>query len=107
MCVFGLYNIYPLLIFHFSGHEVYLLGEMEKWIPVNKMRTVGINYLDDDLLINIFGKYGSKVTLHYVIDGHLKKATCQIINRLWNCVSLITGKCIYDNHFGDEDTDFY
>lgn len=102
---FCLYH-FPPKISH-SGHEVYLLGEMEKWMPVNKMRTVGINYLDDDLLINIFGKYGSKVTLHYVIDGQLKKATCQIINRLWNCVSLITGKCIYDNHFGDEDTDFY
>lgn len=93
--------------FHFSGHEVYLLGEVEKWMPVNKMRTVGINYLDDDLLINILGKYGSNVTLHYVIDGQLKKSTCQIINRLWNCVSLITGKCIYDNYFVDEDTDSY
>jgi hypothetical protein len=76
---------------------MYLLGEVEKWMPVNKMRMAGINYLADDLLVNIFGKYLTNITLHYVIDGKLTNTTCQIKNRLWNCVSLISGKCIYDN----------
>lgn len=63
LCDYDVYN------FYFSGYEVYFLGEVEKWMLVNKMWIVGINYLDDDLLINIFGKYGLNVILYYVIDG--------------------------------------
>lgn len=77
------------------NNEIYMLGDVSKWIPASSTRIRSIVYQEADLLINLWGGANEEITIHYVLNGKLKSSTCPIKTTGWNCISMLTGKCIY------------
>lgn len=72
-----------------------MLGDVSKWIPASSTRIRSIVYQEADLLINLWGGANEEITIHYVLNGKLKSSTCPIKTTGWNCISMLTGKCVY------------
>lgn len=77
------------------NNEIYMLGDVSKWIPASSTRIRSIVYQEADLLINLWGGANEEITIHYVFNGKLKSSTCPIKTTGWNCISMLTGKCVY------------
>lgn len=77
------------------NNEIYMLGDVSKWIPASSTRIRSIVYQEADLLINLWGGANEEITIHYVLNGKLKSSTCPIKTTGWNCISMLTGKCVY------------
>lgn len=87
-----LYNLFYDLC---RNNEIYMLGDVSKWIPASSTRIRSIVYQEADLLINLWGGANEEITIHYVLNGKLKSSTCPIKTTGWNCISMLTGKCVY------------
>lgn len=87
-----LYNLFYDLC---RDNEIYMLGDVSKWIPASSTRIRSIVYQEADLLINLWGGANEEITIHYVLNGKLKSSTCPIKTTGWNCISMLTGKCVY------------
>lgn len=87
-----LYNLFYDLC---RNNEIYMLGDVSKWIPASSTRIGSIVYQEADLLINLWGGANEEITIHYVLNGKLKSSTCPIKTTGWNCISMLTGKCVY------------
>lgn len=87
-----LYNLFYDLC---RNNEIYMLGDVSKWIPASSTRIRSIVYQEADLLINLWGGANEEITIHYVLNGKLKSSTCPIKTTGWNYISMLTGKCVY------------
>lgn len=87
-----LYNLFYDLC---RNNEIYMLGDVSKWIPASSTRIRSIVYQEADLQINLWGGANEEITIHYVLNGKLKSSTCPIKTTGWNCISMLTGKCVY------------
>lgn len=74
---------------------MYLLGDVSKWVPASSTRIRSIVYQKEDLLINLWGSANEEITIYFVLNGQLQSSTCPIKNTGFNCVSMLTGKCVY------------
>lgn len=90
---FCLFHFVPKL--EYGNNEIYMLGDVSKWIPASSTRIRSIVYQEADLLINLWGGANEEITIHYVLNGKLKSSTCPIKTTGWNCISMLTGKCVY------------
>lgn len=90
---FCLFHFVPKL--EYGNNEIYMLGDVSKWIPASSTRIRSIVYQEADLLINLWGGANEEITIHYVFNGKLKSSTCPIKTTGWNCISMLTGKCVY------------
>nr|XP_022321020.1 uncharacterized protein LOC111123158 [Crassostrea virginica] len=90
---FCLYQFVPKLTH--GDNEVYLLGDVSKWVPASSTRIRSIVYQKEDLLINLWGSANEEITIYFVLNGQLQSSTCPIKNTGFNCVSMLTGKCVY------------
>ncbi|XP_048777200.2 uncharacterized protein LOC125681238 isoform X4 [Ostrea edulis] len=90
---FCLYHFVPKM--NHGENEVYLLGDISKWLPAANGRIRSIVYQETDLLINLWGMAGEEITIHYVLNGEIKSGTCPIKTTGFNCISMLSGKCVY------------
>ncbi|XP_061187986.1 uncharacterized protein LOC133196052 [Saccostrea echinata] len=90
---FCLYHFVPKM--NHGDNEIYLLGDISKWVPASSGRIRSIVYQEADLLINLWGAAAEEITIQYMLNGELKSGTCPIKTTGFNCISMLTGKCVY------------
>lgn len=65
-------------IFPKSGHEVAILGETAKWVPISPQRVQTISVGTNSINIDLVGVANEKVAFSFTVDSNLQTASCTI-----------------------------
>ena len=70
-----LYNDFTLTFDLFSGNEVIVLGELEKWVPMSARRVINIRLTSTALTLTLGGQPGEQIVFSYLLNQQVVNVT--------------------------------